>query len=72
MRKFIVLHNADFESSQPMIVYIDAIKYITPRVGKDEKIDATNICLGNWVISVQESISEVMKKIKEQENGTNK
>lgn len=69
MRKFIVLHNAEFACNQPVIVYIDAINYITPRVGKDEKIDATNICVGSWTISVQESIGEVMKKIKEQEDG---
>ena len=66
MRKFIVLHSAeDFNRNKPIIVYIDGIAYMTPRLEGDNE-EGTIIQLANWNIPVMECMGDVLKKIKEQ------
>lgn len=71
MRKFIVLHSAsEWDLHKPVIVYIDAISHILPLVTEenDNKTESgTMIYVYNWCINVQESMGDVLRKIKEQE-----
>lgn len=71
IRPFIVVHSLeDYNFNQPIVIFIDKIVYVTPRIVDDKKVDGTCIFAENWVANVQESIGDVMKKIKEQEYDT--
>lgn len=62
MRKYIVLH--DVVTDKPIIIFVDSICAL-----KTDTDNTTLMMLPNWGQSVKESIGDVMKKLKEVQDG---
>ena len=67
MRKFITLHTTNIgtpDKTSPLIVFTDTISGIQEIEREDKKMGASVILDGNYGILVQETVGEIMKKIK--------